>query len=81
MSRSSRSQALSHEKDKTTHHLIAEVPRTALDEPRLTKYLTDRLFGKAPQSLALEHSGAANFGLAEQIKKARERVAQSRSRQ
>jgi hypothetical protein len=57
--------------------LESDDERIALDA---TKYLTDRLFGKAPQSVVLEHSGAVNLGLAEQIKKARERVAQSRSR-
>ena len=56
--------------------LESDDERIALDA---TKYLTDRLFGKAPQSVALEHSGAVNLGLAEQIKNARERVAQSRS--
>ena len=33
----------------------SEDERIALDA---TKYLTDRLFGKTPQSVALQHSGA-----------------------
>ena len=47
--------------------------RIALDA---TKFLSDRLYGKAPQSVALKHSGAVDLGLAEQIRKARERAAQ-----
>jgi len=35
--------------------------------------LTDRLFGKAPQSVDLKHSVAIDLGLAECIRKARER--------
>ena len=37
------------------------------------KYLSDRLFGKAPQSVALNHSGAIDLDLAERIRKARQR--------
>lgn len=37
------------------------------------KYLSDRLFGKAPQSVALNHSGAINLDLAERIRRARRR--------
>jgi hypothetical protein len=38
------------------------------------KYLSDRLFGKPRQAIDLNHSGALDLGLAEQIKKARERA-------
>ena len=51
--------------------LESQDERIALDA---TKYLTDRLFGKAPQSVDLNHSGAVNLGLAEQLRKARERA-------
>ncbi len=44
--------------------------RIALDA---TKYLTDRLFGRAPQSVDLNHSGEID-GLAERIRRARERL-------
>src|ERR1035438_7310951 len=43
------------QKIKWQSFLESEDERIALDA---TKYLTDRLFGKAPQSVALEHSGA-----------------------
>lgn len=51
--------------------------RIALDA---TKNLTDRLFGKAPQAVDLNHSGANDLGLAEQIRKARERSFQYRGK-
>jgi hypothetical protein len=50
----------------------SEDQRIALDA---TKYLTDRLFGRAPQSVALKHSGEIELGLAERLRKARERAA------
>ena len=50
--------------------LESEDERIALDA---TKYLTDRLFGKAPQSVALKHSGGID-GLAEELAAARKRV-------
>ena len=52
--------------------LESDDQRIALDA---TKYLTDRLFGKASQAVDLNHSGAVDLGLAEQIRKARERAA------
>jgi hypothetical protein len=45
--------------------------RIALDA---TKYLTDRLFGKAPQSVDMNHSGDIDLGLAERIRQARQRA-------
>jgi len=51
--------------------LESEDERIRLDA---AKYLTDRLFGKAPQSVALKHSGAIDLDLAERIAKARKRT-------
>jgi hypothetical protein len=36
-------------------------------------HLSDRLFGKSRQTMDLNHSGALDLGLADRIKKARER--------
>jgi hypothetical protein len=52
--------------------LESDDQRIALDA---TKYLTDRLFGKAPQSVDLNHSGGLDLGLAECIAEARKRAA------
>jgi hypothetical protein len=49
----------------------SEDERIALDA---MKYLTDRLYGKAPHSVALNHSGEVDLGLAERMRKARERL-------
>jgi hypothetical protein len=49
--------------------LESEDERIALDA---TKYLTDRLFGKATQALDLNHSG--EIGLAERLRRAEERI-------
>ena len=60
-----------YQRIKWKSFIESEDQRIALDA---TKYLTDRLFGKAPQSVALNHSGAVDLGLAERIEKARARV-------
>ena len=57
--------------------LESEDERIALDA---TKYLTDRLYGKAPQSVDLNHSGEID-GLAETIRAARQRVAEMRAKE
>ena len=49
--------------------LESEDERIALDA---CKYLTDRLFGKAPQSVSLDHSGSID--LAGELAAARERA-------
>lgn len=50
--------------------------RYALKELALdaTKYLTDRMFGKASQAVDLNHSGDLSLTLAETIRKARQRL-------
>jgi hypothetical protein len=35
------------------------------------KYLTDRVFGKAPQAVALKHSRGSDIDLAERVREAR----------
>jgi len=55
----------------------SEDERIALDA---LKYLTDRLYGKAPQSVSLQHSGGFEMGLAERLAEARKRIAVSESK-
>jgi hypothetical protein len=57
--------------------LESENERIRLDAMR---YLTDRLYGKAPQSVDLNHSGGIDIGLAERMRKARQRVADMRAK-
>jgi hypothetical protein len=59
------------QKIKWKSFLESNDERIALDA---TKYLTDRLYGKPPQSVALNHSGEIDLGLAERMRRARERL-------